>query len=89
MQPARGVCLLEEAKEECVEPHGVVGQLRVLADLAIEAVQQLGRGAYGEKQHAVRQQSQNGTMGRSIKAKTDVVWMPMPVCALPLCQSSR
>lgn len=51
MQPAQGACLLEEAKDECVEPHGVVGELRVLADLAIEAVQQLGRGAYGEKQN--------------------------------------
>lgn len=87
MQPAQRPCLLEEAKNECVEPHGVVGELRVLADLAIEAVQQLGRGAYGEKRNveiSCGQQSQNGTTGRSIKAKTDVGWVPMPVCALPL-----
>lgn len=51
MQPAHGACLLEEAKDECVEPHGVVGELHVLADLAIKAVQQLGRGAYGKKQN--------------------------------------
>lgn len=49
MQSAQGACLLEEAKDECVEPHVVVSELRVLADLAIEAVQQLGRGACREK----------------------------------------
>lgn len=49
MQSAQGACLLEEAEDECVEPHVVVGELRVLADLAIEAVQQLGRGACREK----------------------------------------
>lgn len=35
------------------------------------------------------QQSQNGTMGRSIKAKTDVGWVSMPVCAMPLHQTPR
>lgn len=49
MQSAQGACLLEEAEDECVEPHVVVGELRVLADLAVEAVQQLGRGACQEK----------------------------------------
>lgn len=88
VHPAQGACLLEEAKEERVEPHGVVGELRVLADLAIEAVQQLGRGAYGEKENAESQQSQNSTTGRSTKAKPDVGWMVMPVCVLPLHQSS-
>lgn len=45
MQPPQGSCLLEEAEDECVEPHGVVSELCVLADLAVEAVQQLCRGA--------------------------------------------
>lgn len=49
MQPTQGAYLLEETKDECIEPHAVVGELCVLADLAIEAVQQLGRGAYGRK----------------------------------------
>lgn len=49
MQSAQGACLLEKAKDECVEPHVMVGELCVLADLAIEAVQQLGRGACREK----------------------------------------
>lgn len=72
MQPAQGAYLLEEAKDECVEPHGVVGELCVLADLAIEAVQQLGRGACGEKQNteiSCGQQNQNGTTDQSIRAK--------------------
>lgn len=50
MQPPLVSCLLEEAEDEGVEPHGVVGELCVLADLAVEAVQQLCRGAYEEKQ---------------------------------------
>lgn len=45
MQPPQGSCLLEESEDECIEPHGVVGELCVLADLAVEAVQQLRRGA--------------------------------------------
>lgn len=44
-----GIYLLEEAEDERIEPHGVVGELCVLAYLAIEAVQQLGRGAYSKK----------------------------------------
>jgi len=92
MEPAQGACLLEEAKDECVEPHGVVGELCVLADLAIEAVQQLGRGAYEEKQNVKishGQQSKNCTTGRSIKAKTNTGCVPMPVCVLPLHQTPR
>lgn len=83
VQPPQGSCLLEEAKDERVEPHGVVGELCVLADLAVEAVQQLCGGPCGEKQIVeinCGEQSQNCTTGWSIKARQTLSGCPCRWC---------